>query len=167
MEPYVGEIRMFSGNYAPAGWLLCDGTTLTINDYAPLFYVIGTAYGGDGENNFKLPDLRGRAPMHRSGAHPLGESGGSETVTLNQAQLAAHTHAALAKTANGSSSAPAGHYWAGNSDFKCYAPAAPTVPFAASAIGAAGGNEPHENMMPFTTVTFIISTSGTIPNPSN
>lgn len=163
-EPYVGEIRMFSGTFAPDTWLPCDGRTVPISQFETLFALLGTTYGGDGVNTFGVPDLRGRAAMHLAPAHPLGQGGGSETVTLNGAQLAAHTHLAQARTGNGTSSAPAGHYWAGNSDYKIYAQSAPSVQFAANAIGSAGGSQPHDNMMPFTTVTFIIATQGIYPN---
>lgn len=165
-EPYVGEIRMFSGTFAPDTWLPCDGRTVPITDYEVLFTLLGTTYGGDGVTTFAVPDLRGRVPMHSSPAHPRGQLGGTETVALNGPQLAAHTHTARVRSGNGTSSSPAGHYWAGNSDFQTYAQAAPSVQFAPSAIGGVGGSQPHENMMPFATLTFIIATQGVYPTPA-
>lgn len=164
MDPYVGEIRMFGGSFAPAGWLMCDGRVVGIADYEVLFSLIGTTYGGDGRTTFGLPDLCGRVPLQRSSDYPLGLKDGVEQVTLTQQDLAEHTHAANTKAANGNSSAPAGRFWAGNAEYTCYAKTAPDKQFAASAIGAVGGNEPHENMMPFLTVSFIIAVAGIYPS---
>lgn len=166
MEPYVGEIRMFGGDYAPEGWMLCDGRTLPIAQYDLLFALLGTTYGGDGQTTFALPDLRGRAPMHHSTNYPLGARGGSETVSLVHEHLAMHTHGAKVKSGNGNSSAPAAHYWAGNSDFQCYDTEVPNAQFAGGAIGPAGGNQPHENMMPFIAMSFIIAYVGLYPSPN-
>jgi microcystin-dependent protein len=165
-EAYLGEIRMFSGSYAPQNWALCNGQLLSISQNSPLFSLLGTAYGGDGVNTFALPDLRGRAPMHQASAYPLGQLGGTESVTLTQAQMPAHTHAAAAMSANGTSSAPAAQYWAGNAEFSCYSKATPNTPFNQAALAPAGGNLPHENMMPFVTVSFIIATTGIYPSPN-
>ena len=166
-EPYIGEIKMFAGNFAPVDWLLCDGRLLGISEYEALYSVLGTTYGGDGVNTFALPDLRGRAPLHRSSSHPIGQLGGTETVALSQEQMPGHTHVPNAMSGNGSLAAPAAHYWAGNAEVLCYAQTGnPNAQFAASAIGAAGGSTPHDNMMPFTTVSFIIATNGIYP-PQN
>lgn len=165
-DPYLGEIRMFAGNFAPQDWVMCDGRLLSISESEALYSLLGTTYGGDGVTTFGVPDLRGRAPFHQSSTYPLGAIGGTETVTLTQESLAQHTHLANVKTANGQSSAPAAHYWAGNADFTCYAQATPTVPFDPSAIGQAGGTQPHENMMPFITMTFIMATAGIYPSPN-
>lgn len=162
-EPYLGEIRMFGGNFAPENWVPCDGRILSISNFEALFAVIGTTYGGDGQSTFAVPDLRGRAPFHRNTSYPLGARGGTETVTLTVQEMAAHSHLPNVKAGNGSLSAPAGHYWAGNSDYGCYSQAAPNVSFNPSAIGVAGGSQPHDNMMPFTTVTFIMATAGIFP----
>jgi microcystin-dependent protein len=162
-EPYLGEIRMFGGTFAPQGWVPCDGRLLSISDNEPLFALLGTTYGGDGQSNFGVPDLRGRAPIHRSSVYPLGVRGGTETVTLTVPEMAAHTHLPNVKAGNGSSSTPAGSHWAGNNDFGCYAHTAPNASFNPGAIGPAGGNQPHDNMMPFTTVSFIIATAGIYP----
>lgn len=164
MEPYVGEIRIFAGSYAPTGWLLCDGKTLSISENEVLFAVLGTMYGGDGQTTFGLPDLRGRVPMHRSTSYPQGARGGTETVTLTQQNMASHTHSANVNSANGTSAVPTGHFWAGNAENTIYGQGTPNTLFAASAIGAAGGSQPHENMMPFNTLTFIIAVNGIYPS---
>jgi microcystin-dependent protein len=158
---------MFAGNFAPQDWVACDGRLLNISENDALYALLGTTYGGDGVNTFGVPDLRGRAPFHRNGGYPLGAAGGTETVTLTQESLAAHTHLASVKTGNGQSSAPAANFWAGCSDYDCYAKAvAPTASFAPSAIGPAGGSEPHDNMMPFLAMSFIMATVGIYPTPN-
>lgn len=164
MDPYLGEIKMFCGNFAPLGWALCQGQLMNIADNDALYTLLGTTYGGDGIATFALPDLRGRAPFHQTTNYSLGAFGGTETVTLTQQQLAQHTHLASAKAGNGTSSAPAAHYWAGNSDYSCYVEATPNASFASSAVSATGGNQPHDNMMPFIAVSFIIATAGIYPS---
>jgi microcystin-dependent protein len=158
---------MFGGKFAPVGWLMCDGSALSIADNQVLFAVIGTTYGGDGQTTFALPDMRGRVPLQRSPTYPLGARGGTEQVTLNQQNLAAHTHLANAKSGNGTSAVPAGHYWSSNADYTLYGTTPPDKQFAASAIGSAGGSQPHDNMMPFLTLTFIIAVVGIFPNSRN
>jgi microcystin-dependent protein len=162
-EAYIGEIRMFGGNYAPIGWLICDGSLISISDNQALFALLGTTYGGDGMSTFALPDLRGRAPMHKSPTYPLGQKGGTEAVTLTSGNLAMHSHIPRAQAANGTASSPLNAVWAGNSDYTCYAATAPTAAFNPGTIMAAGGSQPHENMMPFTTINFIIATEGIYP----
>jgi microcystin-dependent protein len=162
-EPYLGEIRMFAGNFAPQGWVFCDGSTLAISEYDALYALIGTTYGGDGQTSFMVPDLRGRAPIHIGPSATLGASGGSETVTLSSQQMAQHTHVANARSANATSSTPASNYWAGNADYLCYAATTPNTAMNSGAIGAAGCNLPHENMMPFQTISFVMATSGIFP----
>src|SRR6266481_8082864 len=105
-QPYVGEIRMFAGNFAPAGWMFCEGQLLPISQYETLFNLIGTTYGGDGQSTFALPDLRGRLPLHFGNGFTLAETGGAETVTLTTQQIPAHTHAMIASTAPGTQNAP-------------------------------------------------------------
>jgi microcystin-dependent protein len=165
-EPYVGEIRMFGGDFAPTGWALCDGSVLSINANEMLYSLLGTTYGGDGQTTFGLPDLRGRVPMHQSSTHPLGQKGGTETVTLTQSNLATHTHAAAAQGANGTVASPGNAFWAGNADYNCFAPAgtATDASFNAGTIAPAGGSQPHENMMPFVAINFIIATQGIYPS---
>jgi microcystin-dependent protein len=155
---------MFGGTYATANWLPCDGRLLSIADNTPLYALLGTTYGGDGQTTFALPDLRGRAPFHQNSTYPLGLFGGTETVTLTTQELAAHMHLPSVNSANGTSAKPTANYWASNSDFSCYAETAPNASFNPAAIGPAGGNQPHENMMPFTAVSFIIATAGVFPS---
>jgi microcystin-dependent protein len=163
-EPYVGEIRMFAGNFAPQGWVLCDGSTLAISLYEALYTLIGTTYGGDGQSTFMVPDLRGRAPIHIGPTATLGASGGTETVTLTSQQMAQHTHVANARTANATSSLPANNFWAGNADYLCYAAVAPDTAMNSGAIGPAGGSQPHENMMPYQAISFVMATEGNFPS---
>jgi microcystin-dependent protein len=164
-EPYVGEIRLFSGNFAPVGWALCDGRVIAISENQTLFTLLGNMYGGDGQITFGLPDLRGRVPIHTSAAgYPLAQLGGTESVTLTTQNLPVHTHAANTQPGNGSASDPTGRYWAGNNDFRIYSDAAADTSFAPGAIGAAGGSQPHENMMPFVTVSYIIALEGIYPS---
>src|SRR5271157_4244705 len=119
-QPYVGEIRMFAGNFEPAGWMFCEGQLLPISEYETLFNLIGTTYGGDGQSTFALPDLQGRMPIHQGNGFTLAENGGVEQVTLTVSQIPAHSHPALANT-NGSGTSPASSVWAGNPDFAQWA----------------------------------------------
>jgi microcystin-dependent protein len=164
-NPYVGEIRMFAGNFAPAGWMFCDGSILPISQYDILFALIGTTYGGDGQSTFALPDLRGRIPVHAGSNFVLGQRAGEESVTLTQAQLPAHTHT-MAASANAASSAgtPA-DTTANTGSTALYAAPAGGVPDAAMMpLGAVGGSQPHDNMAPFLCVTFIIALFGVFPS---
>lgn len=170
MEPYLGEIRMFGGSYAPAGWALCDGSLVPIAENDALFTLIGTTYGGDGVTNFALPDLQGRVLVHQ-GQNPqtqttfsLGQKGGSEEVTLNTEQMPAHTHAVSAQTAGGEIDTPDQGYFAQTQQL--YSSSAPSARMNAALVAPAGGSQPHENMMPFLTVNFIIATSGIFPSAS-
>jgi microcystin-dependent protein len=163
-DPYVGEIRLFGGNYAPEDWHLCDGSLLSITQNEALFALIGTTYGGDGQNNFAVPDLRGRVPLHLSTALPLGAQTGSETVTLTQQQIPAHTHTANASDQSANSASPADHVW-GASGTNPYQATAPNAAMSAGAVHATGGNQPHENMMPGLVVNYIISLNGIFPTP--
>src|SRR5579862_4114078 len=114
-QPYVGEIRMFAGNFAPAGWMFCEGQLLPISEYETLFNLIGTTYGGDGQSTFALPDLRGRLPLHQGNGFTLAETGGVETVTLTISQIPVHSHAALANSGAGANGSPANSVWASSS----------------------------------------------------
>ena len=166
-QPYVGEIRMFGGNFAPAGWMFCEGQLLPISENETLFQLIGTTYGGDGQAIFALPDLRGRIPIHQGAGLTLAESGGTESVTLTQNQIPAHSHALVA-SANAAqlSAGPNGSVLADAGATLLYAGAAPSVSMNPSAIGATGGSQPHENMAPYLCVSFIISLFGIFPSPS-
>ncbi|WP_134682956.1 phage tail protein [Brevibacillus migulae] len=167
MESYIGEIRMFAGNFAPAGWALCNGQLLSISENEPLFMLLGTTYGGDGQTTFALPDLRGRIPIHtgqnpRSGtSFALGQMGGTETVTLTTGQLPMHTHVPLAAS-TGTSNSPAGSYWAG--ELSIYSTEAPDGQMDPALLGSTGGGQPHDNVMPYTAVNFIISLYGIYPS---
>ena len=169
---YVGEIRMFAGTYAPDGWQMCDGQLLPISEYQVLFTLIGTTYGGDGQTTFGLPDLRGRVPVSmgvsKTGInYPLGQAGGTETVTLTMAQMGGHTHRVLAQSAAGSDPNAGGKFWGGPSMTAYETPGTATlVAMSPSAISVAGGSQPHENMMPFTALTFMIATNGIYPTPN-
>ncbi len=163
-QPYVGEIRMFAGNFAPAGWMFCEGQLLPISEYETLFNLIGTTYGGDGQSTFALPDLRGRVPIHQGNGFTLAENGGVETVTLTVSQIPAHSHPALANT-NGSGTSPSQSVWAGNPDFAQWA-AASTIngQMNAGVVGSTGGSQPHNNFIPYLCVDFIISLFGIFPS---
>jgi microcystin-dependent protein len=166
-QPYVGEIRMFGGNFAPAGWMFCEGQLLPISGNETLFQLIGTTYGGDGQNTFGLPDLRGRVPLHFGNGFTLAETGGVETVTLTVNQIPAHNHAFLASAAPASTKSAAGSVPATGAaaTITAYGTDAPTTPLHASALTAAGGSQPHNNFQPYLCVDFIISLFGIFPSP--
>jgi microcystin-dependent protein len=164
-EQYAGEIRAFAGNFAPRGWALCDGQLLPISDYAVLFNLIGTRYGGDGQSTFALPDLRGRLPLHQGGGYTLAQSGGAETVTLTSQQYPAqaHTHTVYASNDTADATSPQGNLPAATRDTPVYTQNQVFTPMAAQAIGTYGGNQPHNNFQPYLCVNFIISLFGTYP----
>lgn len=167
-EPYIGEIRMFAGNFNPAGWAFCDGALMPISENDALFTLIGTTYGGDGQETFALPDLRGRLPIHQGGGFTLGQNGGVEEVTLTTNQIPAHTHPLLCAASGGTpNSNPQGGYW-GPSDQTQYSTAAGTVQMGNPNITAApaGGSQPHSNFMPYLCIQYIISLFGVFPPPS-
>lgn len=165
-DQYVGEIRMFSGNYAPIGWLLCNGQQLSISQYEVLYTLIGTTYGGDGRTTFAVPDLRGRVPVHMGTGYVLGQKAGTEQVTLDETQLPAHTHVANASNVVGTSASPANAVWAtsSNTAVQPYSTTAPNTTMNPEAISSVGGSQPHDNMMPFLAVSFIIATEGVFPS---
>jgi microcystin-dependent protein len=167
MDPFLGEIRMFGGNFAPAGWATCDGQLLPIAQNTALFSLIGTIYGGNGQTTFALPDLRGRLPVHTGSGLAIGQAGGSETVTLTATNLPAHTHVANAASA-GTTLGPASQYWAADpgENVAPYAAAPDGNVMSGAAIGAQGGSQPHENMQPFLAITFIIALQGIYPSRS-
>jgi len=166
-EPYVGEIRMFGGNFAPVGWSFCDGQLIPISQNDVLFTIIGTQYGGDGQETFALPNLQSRVPMHQNanGGFPLGQAAGTESVTLTTQQIPVHTHAMIATAEIGSSNSPAGNILAQCSAVKVYTEAPPNVALNAQAVLPTGGSQPHENMQPFLVISFIISLFGRFPTP--
>ena len=167
-QPYVGEIRMFGGNFEIAGWMFCAGQLLPISEYETLFQLIGTTYGGDGQSTFALPDLRSRVPIHMgqgSGLsnYSLAETGGVETVTLIQNQIPSHTHTPQASN-SGSSDNPANNFWGTTTTGKPYVAAPPAVQMNAGTLGSQGGSQPHDNMIPYLCVTYIISLFGIFPH---
>lgn len=164
--PYVGEIRMFGGNFAPAGWMLCEGQILPIAEYSELYQLIGTTYGGDGESTFALPDLQGRLPIHPSGELILAEKGGSESVTLTTQQVPSHIHPLQASSNNAATANAAGNVLSTTPTYSPYFVGSANTPMAPNSIGPTGGSQPHSNMQPFLCVNFIISLFGLYPTPS-
>jgi microcystin-dependent protein len=175
---FIGEIRLFGGNFAPQGWVFCDGRLLAISEYSPLFDLIGTTYGGDGVNSFAAPDLRSRVPLSQGqgpglSAYTLGQTGGTEQVMLSTGQMPAHQHALNATTAAGSVMAPspsamlATPVEPGATPTLYVIPGTSSVNLAAMApesIGMTGGNQPHDNMMPTQAINYIMATQGLFPS---
>jgi len=168
-DPFVAEIRMFGGNFAPTGWAFCDGQLLPISQNTALFSLLGTTYGGNGKSNFALPDLRGRAPMHHGLGQGLtdrvqGETGGVEIVTLTPAEIPPHTHNVALPTvdAAATTSDPQNNLPARTAE-NTYAALGTTVDMASASSGNAGGSQPHNNLQPYLTVTFIIALQGVFP----
>jgi microcystin-dependent protein len=171
-EPFIGEIRIFAGNFAPRGWQFCQGQVLSIAQYSALFSLLGTTYGGNGQTTFALPDLRGRVPMQPGqgpGLSPrtLGEQGGTETVTLLTTQMPAHNHGFFASNEQGNNEVPEGSvvsaYPPGTTPTTYYA-GSPNTTMSPAAIGPSGGGQPHDNMSPYTCVNFIIALEGIYPS---
>jgi microcystin-dependent protein len=168
--PYVGEIRMFAGNFPPVGWEFCWGQTLPISENDVLFQLIGTTYGGDGQETFALPDLRGRVPVHMgqgpgAGAYrQVGEMAGVEQVTLTPQQIPGHSHVPVAGGSSGVRATPAGGVWAASPTARPYTDAAPDVALHPAALAPTGGSQPHDNMQPYLALDFIISLFGVFPS---
>jgi microcystin-dependent protein len=169
-EPYVGEIRIFAGNFAPTGWMFCDGQLLPKSENETLFQLIGTTYGGDGQSTFALPDLRGRVPIHQ-GTNPstgsvftLAESAGVEAVTLTTQQIPLHNHALLATSAVGTQSNPGGNVLANSQGPQPYIQENPDNALNAQTLTPVGGSQPHENRQPYLGINFIISLFGIFPS---
>jgi microcystin-dependent protein len=165
-QPYVGEIRMFAGNFAPAGWMFCEGQLLPISENETLFQLIGTTYGGDGQSTFGLPDLRGRVPLHQGNGFILAETGGVESVTLTVNQIPSHGHPMLASASPGTSAAPQNAVLAKTTTGFLYINENPTDNMAATAIVPVGGSQPHDNFQPYQCIDFIISLFGIFPSPT-
>jgi microcystin-dependent protein len=168
-DPYIGEIRIFGGNFAPQGWAFCYGQLMPIAENDALFTLIGTTYGGDGQSTFALPNLSGRVPIHQ-GQGPgltnriIGEASGSETVTLGTNQMPFHSHVTLAASAGGNQPGPGGGVWAAASSLNPYATVAADTNMNSSTIAPAGNSQPHENRMPYLAISFIISLFGIYPS---
>ena len=166
MTAYIGEVRMFAGNFAPAGWMFCQGQTIPISENEALFQLIGTTYGGDGEQTFNLPNLASRVPVHQGSGFVIGQTGGVEEVTLNIQQITAHTHAMLATSSVSNQTSPANNVVAQSSTGKLYVEDTPTANLANLAVGMAGGGQPHSNLQPYLCINFIISLFGVFPSPT-
>src|SRR5881397_563739 len=156
-QPYVGEIRMFAGNFAPEGWMFCEGQLLPISENETLFQLIGTTYGGDGQSTFGLPDLRGRLPLHQGGGFILAETGGAEEITLTVSQITAHSHPMQASS--GISTQPTGqaNVLGKITNIDLYSGDSPDTNMSPVAVTATGGSQPHTNFQPYLCVDFIIS----------
>jgi len=165
-QPYVGEIRMFAGNFAPAGWMFCEGQLLPISENETLFQLIGTTYGGDGESTFALPDLRGRIPLHQGNGLILAETGGAEEITLTVQQIPAHSHPFLASGDVGDQINLAGALTSNSNGVIPYIEDPPSVNMNPADIGSVGGSQPHTNFQPYLCVDFIISLFGIFPSPT-
>jgi len=169
-DPFVAEIRIFPFNFAPKGWAWCNGQLMPLSQNTALFSLLGTTYGGDGKSNFALPDLEGRAPMHPGqgpglSLHDLGETGGSETVTLLESEIPAHIHTVRASNQGGDTQEPtANTAVASPSGALPFAPSAsPLAMMAPESLAPAGGDQPHNNMMPYLTCYFCIALQGVFP----
>jgi microcystin-dependent protein len=163
-QPYVGEIRMFAGNFAPAGWMFCDGQLLPISENETLFQLIGTTYGGDGESTFALPQLQSRVPIHQGNGFILAESGGAEEITLTVNQIPAHSHQPLSSSGTASVSNPTNSVPAVSTAQAYYNTLANPTNLSPSSIGPVGGSQPHTNIQPYLCINFIISLFGIFPS---
>jgi microcystin-dependent protein len=161
-EPFIGEIRMVSFNFAPKGWQLCNGQLLPINQFQALFSILGTTYGGNGQNTFGLPDLRGRVPLHFGNGFTQGGVGGEEGHVLLGNEIPGHSHSASANAAAVDQVQPGGNFW-GNPQQSNYATSANTT-MAGGTVSPAGGNQAHENRQPYLVVNFVIAINGVFPS---
>ena len=164
-QPYVGEIRMFAGNFAPAGWMFCEGQLLPISENETLFQLIGTTYGGDGQSTFALPDLRGRLPIHQGNGFILAESGGAEEITLTVSQIPAHSHPLLGSSAGATERNPQDKVLA-QAASQIYIQDQATTNMSAQSVASVGGSQPHTNFQPYLCINFIISLFGIFPSPT-
>ena len=164
VEPYLSEIRLMSFDFAPAGWAMCNGQLLPINQNQALFSLLGTTYGGDGRVNFALPDLRARVPIHTGSGHTLGERGGEQAHTLSLSEMPTHTHAQQAASVNSNSALPGGNLLASASGL--YGPPSSLAALHPSSVGNIGGSQAHQNMQPYLVLTFCIALQGIFPSPN-
>ncbi len=162
-QPYVGEIRMFAGNFAPAGWMLCSGQLLPISENETLFNLIGTTYGGDGQSTFALPDLQSRVPIHQGNGFVLAETGGVEDVTLTVNQLPIHNHTMTASLDTAGGSSPSNNVTGQVGATQIYRDVAPVAAMSNLALSPVGGSQPHTNLQPYLCINFIISLFGIFP----
>ena len=162
---------MFAGNFAPEGWLFCQGQELPISENETLYQLIGTTYGGDGQSTFNLPNLQSRIPIHFGNGpdnvtYPISQAAGTEEVTLTSQQIPVHSHVFLGSSGNGSQATPGGNLLASSTIVKPYAVETPDAPLAPNSIGPVGGSQPHDNTQPFLCINFIISLFGVFPSPT-
>lgn len=167
-DPFVAEIRIFPFNFAPKGWAWCDGQLMPLSQNTALFSLLGTTYGGNGKSNFALPDLQGRAPMHPGqgpglSLHDLGETGGSETVSLLESEIPAHSHSMTASTQVGLENVPTGQNVAAGDGINLFAPAGNLVAMSDQMLAPTGGDAPHNNLQPYLTFYFNIALQGVFP----
>ena len=165
--PFIGEIRLFAGNFPPNGWLFCDGQVLSIAENEVLFNLIGTTYGGDGQSTFAVPDLRGRVPVHQgfgASSYVIGQQGGAETVTLTGGQMPPHSHALMASTSAAASTHGPSESLGSSAAMRFYGTGAPNVAMDPHSVAPAGGGQAHQNMAPFVGLSFIISLFGIFPS---
>ena len=171
-EPFIGEIRMFGGSFAPAGWAFCNGQLMPISENDAMFVLIGTTYGGDGEETFAMPDLQSRIPIHQGTGpdgitYQIGEKAGVEAVTLTTNQIPVHNHALLASTAAGSQNNPSNQVLAASPSVKMFIQDTPDSTLnVANSVTPVGGSQPHENLQPYLCISFIISLFGVFPTQS-
>lgn len=163
-EPFLSEIRIFSFQFAPKGWALCNGQLLPINQNQALFSLLGTTFGGDGRVNFALPDLRGRTPIHEGSSHTLGERGGEQAHTLTISELPTHAHVLQGKNANAATNSPSGAVLANT--VAVYHSASSLVSLNPGSVANVGGSQAHLNMQPFLTLNFCIALQGIFPSPN-
>jgi microcystin-dependent protein len=163
-DPYVGEIRMFAGNFAPQGWAFCNGQLVSIAENNVLFALIGTTYGGDGQNTFALPNLQSRVPVHQGNGYTFAQMAGVETVTLTANQLPTHSHGPQCNAGSGTLNSPSGNVWAAAASAKQFTDQAANSVMNAAAMTSSGGSQPHDNMVPYLAVNFIISLFGIFPS---
>ena len=164
-EPFLAEIRLMSFDFAPKGWALCNGQLLPINQNQPLFALLGTTFGGNGQTNFALPDFRGRTPIHVGSGHTLGEKAGEQAHTLSIAELPTHTHVMNGTTVNGGLGVPFNNIW-GLSQTPVYSPPANLTTINPGSVTNTGGSQAHLNMQPFLTLSFCIALQGIFPSPN-
>lgn len=168
-EPFLSEIRIMSFVFAPKGWALCDGQLLPINQNQGLFSLLGTTFGGNGQTNFALPDLRGRTPIHVGAAHTLGERGGEQAHTLSIAELPTHTHVLNGSSSSADAAVPTGNLLAAVDQTtvgNAYAGASNLAAMAGQSAGNTGGSQAHLNMQPYLTLSFCIALQGIFPSPN-
>ena len=163
-SPFIGEIRMFGGNFAPQGWAFCNGALMPISENDALFTLIGTTYGGDGQSTFALPNLQSRVPIHVGPGFAQGQTGGTETVTLTVNQIPSHSHVPQAQSAAGTAASPSNAVWANSSLGQFDNANPPDSPMDPGALAPSGGSQPHDNMVPFLAVNFILSLFGIFPS---